>query len=239
MDERTVSQRQGILVHPASIYLGLKTMSHLVAAGEKIPVRLVAATPEGRIVPEVTVDLALYRRTWQTVRRKGLGGYYNYISQPQDVLIERVRTRTVSQAMELDFTVPDGGFYFIAASANDPEGRPAASATGFYAYGGTSAGWQHFDHDRIDLVADRSEYAPGDTAPSSSRSFTRATGLLTVERDGVRTSASSRWKAPARRAGAADEPTVPTCMCPWFWSGPHLRQPDKAGLDPGKRPQGG
>ena len=120
-------------------------------------VNLIAATPEGRLVPEVIADLTLVRRTWQTVRRKGVGGYYHHISEPSDTIIQRIRTKTTDRPLSLDFTLPEGGFYYVTAQAQDENGRTTASAVDFYAYGQGPAGWARYDHDRIDLVPDKKE----------------------------------------------------------------------------------
>ncbi|MBU2547421.1 MAG: hypothetical protein KKB20_03330 [Proteobacteria bacterium] len=187
VDQRTVSQRKAVMAHPAAFYLGLKTGTYLVGPGQKVQVSLVAATPEGKPVPDVTTDLVLYRRTWQTVRRKGVGGYYHYISKVTDQVIERIRTKTRTGPTEVDFSPPQTGSYFVSARAEDSSGRQAGSAVGFYAFGEGPAGWEHYDHDRIDLIADKKEYKPGETAIIMVKSpFTQGMGLLTVERNGVR-----------------------------------------------------
>lgn len=237
VDQRTVSQRRSVLVHPASIYVGLKTTRLLVGPGEKMTVNLIAAAPDGRLIPDVTTDLALYRRTWQTVRRKGVGGYYHYISTPTDTLVQRVRTKTLARPMETDFTVAESGFYYVSAAAKDSAGRPAAASVGFYAYGQGAAGWQHYDHDRIDLIADKKEYRPGDTATLLIQSpFTQATGLLTVERNGVRRhqvfnvdSAAPAVQVPIE---AGDSPNVFVSVV--LVRGRISDQLDRQGRDPGK-----
>jgi len=207
VDRRTVSRRESILVHPASFYLGLKTDRYVVGSGEKMTVNLIAATPEGRLVPEVIADLTLVRRTWQTVRRKGVGGYYHHISEPSDTVIQRIRTKTTDRPLGLDFTLPEGGFYYVTARAQDKNGRTTAGAVGFYAYGQGPAGWARYDHDRIDLVPDKKEYRPGETATILIKSpFTQATGLLTVERNGVRRHQLFQVTGPAPAVQVKIEP---------------------------------
>ena len=58
----------------------------------------------------------------------------------------------------------------------------------FYALGRGYTAWQRYDHNRIDLVADRSNYKPGDTARIMIQSpWEQASALVTTEREGVRT----------------------------------------------------
>ena len=56
-----------------------------------------------------------------------------------------------------------------------------------YALGDGYTAWQRYDHNRIDLVADKSTYKPGETAKIMIQSpWERATALVTTEREGVR-----------------------------------------------------
>jgi uncharacterized protein YfaS (alpha-2-macroglobulin family) len=186
VDQRTVSDRTSVLIHPASYYIGMKTDAYLVGPGEKIHTKIIAAAPDGKLLPNITTDVTLYRRVWQTVRRKGVGGYYHYVS---NIVDEKVSTHTVTtgdQPVELTFEVDKSGYYFAAARSKDEAGRTAASAVDFYAYGSGPAGWEHYDHDRIDLIPDKKEYRAGETATIMVKSpFTSGTGLLTIERSGV------------------------------------------------------
>ncbi|MEW6265861.1 MAG: MG2 domain-containing protein [Thermodesulfobacteriota bacterium] len=187
VDQRTVSQRAEVLVHPASMYLGLKTDVYLVGPGEKIDFKFLAARPDGAVQPDVPLELTLYRRVWQTVRRKGVGGYYQYVSKATDTVIDRASVKSGPEPLEHSFSVDQGGYYLIAAKGQDEAGRPMASAVDFYAYGPGAAGWEHFDHDRIDIIPDKKEYRPGESAVILVKSpFTQGTGLVTVERHGVR-----------------------------------------------------
>ncbi len=237
VDQRTVSRRGSVLVHPASFYLGLKTDRYVVGPGEKMTVSLIAASPDGNLMPGVTTDMALFRRTWQTVRIKGVGGYYHYVSKATDTLIQRIRTRTLEQPTGLDFTLEQGGFYYLTAEAKDQAGRTAASSTGFYAYGEGPAGWEHYDHDRIDLVPDKDQYAPGDTATILIKSpFTQAAGLLTVERNGVRRYETFNLDAPSAavkvKLEEGDGPNVFISVL--LVRGRISDALDKQGRDPGK-----
>ena len=48
--------------------------------------------------------------------------------------------------------------------------------------------WERFDHNRINLVAERTTYKPGETARIMIQSpWEQATALVTTEREGVRT----------------------------------------------------
>ena len=68
-----------------------------------------------------------------------------------------------------------------------PDGRFAVTRTSFYVLGSGYTAWQRFDHNRIELVPEKSRYRPGDTARIMIKSpWESATALLTTEREGVR-----------------------------------------------------
>jgi hypothetical protein len=237
VDGRTVSQRKSVLVHPASFYLGLMPNSYLVTTGQPIWVNVVAATPDSELVNDIPATLVLYRRTWQTVRRKGVGGYYEYISKITDDVVERKEIKTGRVPTSFSFQADKPGFYYLAANAEDQAHRAVASSVGFYCYGSGAAGWEHYDHDRIDLVADRAEYSPGDTATIMVKSpFTQGTGLLTIERNGVRHHEIFKIESSSPtlqvQLGEPDSPNVFVSVL--LVRGRISEELDEHGRDPGK-----
>src|SRR5690606_33562866 len=78
------------------------------------------------------------------------------------------------------------GFYVLEAQVTDEAGRTQTTRDSFHAVGRGWVSWQRNDTDRIDLVADRAVYAPGETARILVKSpWPEAEALLTVERSGV------------------------------------------------------
>ena len=237
VDERTVSRRTSVRVHPASFYLGLKTDRYVTGPGEPVKVNLIAVNPKGELLPDIAADLTLYRRTWQTVRRKGVGGYYQYVSTPTDTVVETFPVTTSGRPHTLSLRVDKGGCYFIAASAADEAGRKTSSTAEFYAYGPGPAGWEHYDHDRIDLVPDKAEYRPGEAANLLIKSpFTTGTGLLTVERNGVRRHQvfTIDGPSPHLRVELTPEDSPNVYVSVLLVRGRISDVPDARGKDPGK-----
>src|SRR6185503_797771 len=87
-----------------------------------------------------------------------------------------------------EIALPSGGYFILEARAHADAGRFAVTRDSFYATGDGYTAWQRYDHNRIDLVADRKTYKPGETARIMIQSpWERATALVTTEREGVRT----------------------------------------------------
>ena len=237
VDQRTVASRKQVLIHPADFYLGLKSENYLVRAGEKFEAELIAATPEGKLVEGVTTNLVLYRRTWQTVRRKGVGGYYHYLSKVQDTVVSKLEAATKGEPLTVSFEVDNSGFYYLSAGAADQAGRNTACSLGFYAYGSGSAGWEHYDHDRIDIIPDKKEYRPGEAATILVKSpFTNGSGILTVERNGVMRHQLFKIESAAPTLtvdlGPEDSPNVYVSVL--LVRGRISETLDRQGRDPGK-----
>ena len=84
--------------------------------------------------------------------------------------------------------LPAGGYFVLEARADAGQGRFTVTRDSFYALGAGYTAWERYDHNRIDLVPERSTYKPGDTARIMIQSpWEQATALVTTEREGVRT----------------------------------------------------
>jgi hypothetical protein len=183
---RLVAGRTRVRVHPAQVYVGLRPRSWGTAVGGSLEVDVLAAETGGGIRPGVPVSLKLYRRTYNVVRRKGVGSFYHFEESVQDTEKGSSQVTTGAGPVSATFRAEESGLYYIVAEALDSKGRKASSSTTFYAWGGTLAGWPRYDHDRIDLVPERAEYSLGETARILVKSpYESARALVTVERDSV------------------------------------------------------
>ena len=64
-----------------------------------------------------------------------------------------------------DFIPDKAGFYVLAVSALDEQGRTARTEMDLYASGSEWVKWQNRNPENIEMVTDRDLYQPGDTAP--------------------------------------------------------------------------
>ncbi len=81
-----------------------------------------------------------------------------------------------------------------ARRATDSEGRTTTTELQVYALGEGYTAWRRYDHQRIDLLPEKTTYKPGETARILIQSpWEQATALITTEREGIRpASAASR-----------------------------------------------
>lgn len=188
-DGQEYGGRTEIVVHPGQFYLGLRPSTGFVemASDPGLHVDLVSVSPSGGSLAVRDVRVDLVRREWISVREVGRDGRTRWRSEAVEtpVTSQEVSTRA-GRATRLRFRVRQGGLYVIRATANDVRGNLVRAETLFWAAGEGYVAWERSDDDRLELVADRDSYAPGDVArilvPNP---YEKATALVTVERDGV------------------------------------------------------
>lgn len=182
----TVSSRRTFVTHPASLYLGLKAPS-LVQAGQPAQVEIKAATHDDQPAPASQIKVSAYREVWESVRERGPGGMYHHLSQPRRDKVWEKEASLPSQGAEIAFTPPQAGTYVILAEVTDQQGRHNLSGTYLFASGEGLAGWQPYDDNRLEVVAESSKLKPGQNAKLMIKNpFAKATALISVEGMGVR-----------------------------------------------------
>jgi uncharacterized protein YfaS (alpha-2-macroglobulin family) len=188
LDSREISHARSFVAHPASLYAGLKTSNYLANAGESVRGDLIVADPAGALKGGKEVTLSFYRRFWTTARRRSTGGTYDYVSRYNDELVGQKTVTSEGAPVSFEFTPEKPGSHFVKASVKDDLGRVNEASISFYVFGdGGSAGWNFNNDDTLNLIPDKAEYAPGDVARILVQSpFLEGTGLLTVERAGIR-----------------------------------------------------
>lgn len=187
VNRQRVAARATIDVHPAALYAGVRVATTGFAETQReTPIEVVAVTPEGERVEGAALQLVVKRRTWQSIRKKGVGGQWFTESEPVEEPVHDCTVRSARMPARCTFTPKEPGLYLLEATVTDGAGRKQTSRDSFYVVGSGWVSWQRNDTDRIDLVADKASYAVGDTAKILVKSpYPEAEALLTVERAGV------------------------------------------------------
>lgn len=186
VDRQNYAGRLSRVVHPAAFYVGVKPPPRdVLKSGDRIGVPVVVVHPDGAPVTGVKVRAQLERIDHHSTARLSVDGV-EHESHAVDVKGATCLTTTKSTPVTCAFQIDRPGRYRVRAWARDHEGRDVQSGFEFRATGGRPAAWPRYDHERIELIADREVYRPGDTARLVVESpFKVAHGLLTIERDGV------------------------------------------------------
>ena len=175
-------------LHPGLFYIGLKPTTSFLDLSETqtMGVDVITVDPNGESVG-AKAEVEVVRVQWNSVREVGADGRLRWRSEPtEDVVATEPVTTVEGEASRLLVPITQGGSYRIRASARDLRGNLIRSETYFYATGTGYVAWERADDDRVELVAERDRYAPGETARLLVQSpYEEATALITVEREGI------------------------------------------------------
>ncbi|MRR10729.1 hypothetical protein EG831_11800, partial [bacterium] len=185
-DRTAMSGRRQAVVHRGEYYVGYSQDTCFVEAGKELALSLIAARPDGALEPGQTVTAEIVRQQWISVRRAGYGGRYQWYSERRDSTVLRTSLVTGPGPVSLAFVPTRPGFYVFRLRSADRRGNPVAAGGYFYATGAGAVSWEARNDDRIDLVADKRSYAPGERARIMVKSpYPSCTALVTVEREFV------------------------------------------------------
>jgi uncharacterized protein YfaS (alpha-2-macroglobulin family) len=179
-----VSGSLAVPVHKGQFYIGIKPAEYVSNVGSKTDVDLITLDTEGKATGSVPVTVNVYERTWRTVRQRDTDGQQRYTSEHDDTLVDTVNTSSASDGKgQFSFTPKKSGEYYVVASSKDGAGNIIKSSTFLWASGGEYASWHVGNDDVIQIVADKDEYQPGDTARILvAAPFAGSNGLVTQER---------------------------------------------------------
>ncbi len=186
-NRQTLNRSTETLVHPASAYVGVARLDRLVRAGDRIPLSIVAVTPEGEPFPgDLAVEAKLSREiNEQTRLSDGNGGSSVRNETRREELSTTPLTLAEGRGTEFLFAPQHSGLHQLELRGSDPEGRPFATAISIHVYGGNEYPWAYEDGTRIKLVPEKKLHQPGDTARVLVLSPIEGTALVTVEREKV------------------------------------------------------
>ncbi len=178
-------KRTSVLVHPADVYMGAKTVKDSYEQGQPVEVKLVAVTPEGK--PAETVATAeIYREQYYSVRKVGLSGRLEWISEKKITPLPTQQVTIGKKGAVLTFVPQESGSYFIKLTAKDLFGRPVNGGIDVYVSGKGDAYGRRTDDDLLTLKQNKNEYKVGQTARVRVQSpYESAQALITVEREGI------------------------------------------------------
>jgi len=191
--------RGSSVVHRANLYLGLKSEKSFVEVGEPWSAAAVAVRPDGRRAEGLSADWTLRRREWLSIQRAGVAGRLEWVSEQHETVVSSGTFSASPSTWTWTWAPDKPGEYELSVAGKDEQGRPSETVREFVVAGPGDAWWKRSDTDLIELVADKENYKPGETARLLVKSpYDRATALVTIEREGV----LARW-TQVLKGGAA------------------------------------
>ncbi|MGH6609440.1 MAG: alpha-2-macroglobulin family protein, partial [Burkholderiaceae bacterium] len=175
------------LLVPSAVNVGL-ALDGSFFKRDSLRFKAVVLDTAGKPLAGKNVAVDAYSRVRYAYRKRLLGGFYAY-----EQTIETKRLKTVCEGTSdarglvlCSGSAPASGDLVLVARTQDDAGNAAISTRDVYVAGSDDSWFEAGQSDRIDLIADKRSYEPGETARYEVRMpFRTATALITVEREGV------------------------------------------------------
>ncbi len=187
-DGQVISGRSEVIAHRSDIYIGLAARQYVGQADVDMSVDLLTVDWQAARMPGQDLELSVYRREWKNefIENDTGGGRWEWTTEDVPVVTgERVTTGANGEAV-FTFVPPQGGSYHVIAESLNRQ-YTARSSIFLWVSGREYVSWRRTNDDRIDLIADKGVYVPGETAeiliPSPFQGEHWA--WITVERGGI------------------------------------------------------
>jgi alpha-2-macroglobulin len=188
-----------LLVHPADLYVGLRSDRYFVERGEPLKIDFIVTDLDGNPVADRPVTVTAARLEWKY--RSG-----QWVEEEADV--QTCNVGSTDEPVTCEFETPVGGSY-----RSPPRWIrwAAINQTQFnrWVSGGNSAPARKVEQEQVTLIPDKETYQPGDVAEILVQSpFSPAEGLLTVTRSGILYTERFRSKMGAPPCASRSKPGI-------------------------------
>jgi alpha-2-macroglobulin len=177
VNRQVITASSAMIVHPSSLYVGVKTRRPFVDRGTPFEVELIGVDQGGKAAPGAKIDVAVVRRDWEFKHGK--------------LAIKEVDPQSCAVAAgkapsPCSFQTRDGGEYQLTATIVDAQGRPNQTRLVFWVSGGARPPARDVAQERVQLIPDKKEYTPGNTAELLVQApFYPAEGVVSWRRSGI------------------------------------------------------
>ncbi len=180
------SSRADLLLHPADLYVGLRSTRNFVEGGEPLTIEAVVTDLDGNAIKGHPVLLRAAR-----LERGYRDGEWRETEQNRQEC--SVKTTAASSPHDTEhgfaacsFAATLGGEYRITAIVEDDAGRRSQTELTRWVSGGRRPPSRAVEREQIELIPDGDNYAAGDVARILVQApFFPAEGLVTVRREGL------------------------------------------------------
>jgi len=166
-----------LLVHPANLYVGLRSAKYFVERGTPLEIDLIVTDLDGVPGEDRQIQVTADRMEW-----KYRGGSWKEAA----IDTQECAVGSALEPVTCTFETPVGGRYQITAIITDEMGRQNQSRITRWVSGGEQPPSRKIEKESLTLIPNQENYQPGDTAQILVQSpFVPAEGLLTVSRSGI------------------------------------------------------
>ncbi|HKQ90367.1 MAG TPA: alpha-2-macroglobulin family protein, partial [Blastocatellia bacterium] len=177
VNRQSVSADLRFLVHPAELYVGVRSPRVFTQQGEPLVVEAIVTDLDGKAVANREIKMRAVRLDWVFEK----GEWRERESGPQQCAI-----RSAADLATCRFETREGGRYQVVASITDDRERRNETELTLWVAGGKRPSERNLTKEKIELIPDRKEYKAGDTAEILIQApFAPAEGVVTLRRSGL------------------------------------------------------
>jgi uncharacterized protein YfaS (alpha-2-macroglobulin family) len=189
VNRQSVSSSVNLLVHPASLYVGLRTGRWFAQKGEPLIVESIVTDLDGKAVTNREIRMRAALIDWAYDK----GEWKEREINPQECVIKSGVNPT-----QCRFETREGGRYRVTARIIDDRERPNESELTLWVAGGKQPPQRDLAQEKVELIPGAKEYQPGQTAEILVQSpFFPAEGVMTLRRSGLVTSERFTMNSPS------------------------------------------
>ena len=177
VNRQTWSSSTSLLVHPADLYVGIRTPRTFVKKGENINIESIVSDIDGKLIAGRDVEIKAVLKTWVFDK----GKWEDKVVDEQTCNI-----KSANEPQKCTFVAKQGGRYTISAIVMDDRERFNESEFTVWVAGGKAPPQRNVEQEKAEIIPNQKEYKPGDTAEILVISpFAPAEGVLTFRREGI------------------------------------------------------
>jgi hypothetical protein len=177
VNRQTWTATTTMLVHPAELYVGMRSERTFVQQGEQFVVQTIVTDIDGKLIPGRQVKVRAALLDWVFER----GDWQQQESDVQECTVE-----SRSETVKCTITPRKGGTYRVTATVRDDRERLNESELTLWVAGGKRPPQRDVRQETVELIPDRKDYKAGDVAEILVQPpFYPAEGVLTLRRSGL------------------------------------------------------
>ncbi len=177
VNRQTWASATSLLVHPSSVYVGIKSSKNFVQKGENVEIESIVTDIDGNLLGDKNVQMKAVLKDWT----------FDKGSWKETAIDEQTcEIKSAKDAQKCVFVAKQGGVYTITARVSDDRERPNESELTVWVPGGKTEPKRDIEKEEAQIIPNKKDFAPGDTAELLVISpFANAEGVLTLRRDGI------------------------------------------------------
>ncbi len=183
---RTVNRVATFNIIPNDYYLGILSKGYYFSSNSNINFKIVAVNGDDKDLTNFPVTAKLIRYEWQTVLKKDYSDRFYYSSEKKAIVEWEKGILLNGGETNFSFATKNSGEYELRLSKQGEENSYIVNSFYTYGWGNATATSFHVDKEgRIDIVADKKNYAPGENAKILFTTPFSGKMLITFEKNGV------------------------------------------------------